>query len=66
MFTPGKERMDERYAAIGESEGYPVLHHMNQRPLIAKQLRKRRGALIARPCFVVPMTARLADPLQAI
>jgi hypothetical protein len=51
--------MDERYAVIGESEGYPVLYHMNQTPLIAEQLRKRREALISRPCFIVPMAARL-------
>jgi len=28
---------------------------MNQKRLIAEQLRKRREALISRPCFVVPM-----------
>ncbi len=56
---------EPRYAVIGESEGYPVLYHMNQRPLIAEQLRKRREATVGRPCFVVPMAAWLADPLQA-
>jgi len=57
---------EERYAVIGESEGYPVLYHMNQRPLIAEQLRKRRETTIGQPCFVVPMAAWLADPLQAL
>ncbi len=57
---------DERYAVIGESEGFPVLYHMNQKPLIAEQLRKRREAAIGQPCFVVPMSAWLADPLQAL
>jgi len=51
---------------IGESETYPVLYHMNQKRLIAEQLRKRREAVIGRPCFVVPMAAWLADPLQAL
>lgn len=58
--------MDERYAVIGESEGYPMLYHMDQTPLIAEQLRKRREALISRPCFIVPMAAWLADPLRAL
>ncbi len=58
--------MDERYAVIGESEGCPVLYHMDQTPLIAEQLRKRREALISRPCFIVPMAAWLADPLRAL
>ncbi len=58
--------MEERYAVIGESEGYPVLYHMNQKRLIAEQLRERREALISRPCFIVPMAAWLADPLQAL
>ncbi len=58
--------MDERYAVIGESEGYPVLYHMDQTPLIAEQLRKRREALISRPCFIVPMAAWLTDPLRAL
>ncbi len=57
---------EERYAVIGESEGYPVPYHMNQKPLIAEQLRKRREAIIGHPCFVVPMAAWLADPLQAL
>jgi len=58
--------MEERYAVIGESESYPVLYHMNQTRLIAEQLRKRREALISRPCFVVPMSAWLSDPLGAL
>ncbi len=57
---------EERYAVIGESENYPVLYHMNQKRLIAEQLRKRREAIIGQPCFVVPMAAWLADPLQAL
>ncbi len=55
-----------RFAVIGESEGYPVLYHMNQKPLIAEQLRKRREGAIGRPCFVVPMAAWFADPLGAL
>jgi hypothetical protein len=58
--------MEERYAVIGESEGYPTLYHMNQNRQIAEQLRKRREALISRPCFIVPMSAWYADPLQAL
>ncbi len=58
--------MEERYAVIGESEGYPVLYHMNQNRRIAEQLRKRREALISRPCFIVPMAAWLSDPLGAL
>ncbi len=58
--------MEERYAVIGESEGYPVLYHMNQKRLIAEQLRTRREALISRPCFTVPMSAWLSDPLGAL
>jgi hypothetical protein len=57
---------EERYAVIGESEGYPVLYHMNQKPLIAEQLRKRREATIGQPCFVVPMSAWAAGPLRAL
>ncbi len=57
---------EPRYAVIGESEGYPVLYHMNQTPLIAEQLRKRREAVIGRPCFVVPMAAWFADPMGAL
>ncbi|GEM_PF-5024088 len=57
---------EERYAVIGESEGEPVLYHMNQKRLTAEQLRKRRETTIGRPCFVVPMAAWLADPLQAL
>ncbi len=58
--------MEERYAVIGESEGYPVLYHMNQKRPIAEQLRKRREAIISRPCFIVPMSAWFADPLRAL
>lgn len=58
--------MDERYAVIGESEGYPVLYHMNQKLLIAEHLRTRREALLSRPCFIVPMAAWLTDPLHAL
>jgi len=58
--------MEERYAVIGESEGEPVLYHMNQKRLIAERLRVRREVLISRPCFIVPMAAWLADPLQAL
>lgn len=53
--------MDERYAVIGESEGYPVLYHMHQKRPIAEQLRKGREALIARPCFIVPMAVWLEE-----
>lgn len=58
--------MEERYAVIGESEGYPVLYHMNQARPQAESLRQRRQAAIGRPCFVVPMAAWLRDPLQAL
>jgi len=58
--------MEERYAVIGESESDPVLYHMNQTRRIAEQLRKRREALISRPCFIVPMAAWLSDPLGAL
>ncbi len=57
---------EELYAVIGESEGYPVLYHMNQKRLIAEQLRKRRETAIERPCYVVPMAAWFADPLHAL
>ncbi len=57
---------EPRYAVIGESEGYPVLYDMNQKPLIAEQLRKRREATIGQPCFVVPMSAWFADPRGAL
>lgn len=58
---------EPRYAVIGESEGYPVLYHIDQTPLIAEQLRKRREGAIGRPCFVVPMAACLISclPTQA-
>ncbi len=57
---------EPRYAVIGESEGYPVLYHMNQKWLIAEQLRVRREAVVGRPCFVVPIAAWFADPLGAL
>ncbi len=58
--------MEERYAVIGESEGYPILYHMNQTAAIAEQLRARREAVVGRPCFVVPMAAWFADPMDAL
>ena len=58
--------MEERYAVIGESEGYPTLYHMNQTKTNAEKSRSRREAAIARPCFIVPMAAWLTDPLQAL
>ncbi len=58
--------MEERYAVIGESEGYPTIYHMNQKRLIAEQLRVRREAVVGRPCFVVPMSAWFADPMGAL
>ncbi len=58
--------MEGRYAVIGESEGYPILYHMNQTRLIAEQLRVRREAVVGRPCFVVPMAAWFADPMAAL
>ncbi len=57
---------EPRFAVIGESAGYPILYHMNQKRLIAEQLRKRREALIGQPCFIVPMAAWHADPLGAL
>jgi len=58
--------MEERYAVIGESEGYPILYHMNQQRPSAERLRLRREASLGRPCFVVPMSAWFADPLGAL
>ncbi|MDQ6832441.1 MAG: hypothetical protein M3008_03490 [Chloroflexota bacterium] len=57
---------EARYAVIGESEGYPVLYHMNQARPQAESLRKRREATVGQPCFVVPMAAWFADPLGAL
>ncbi len=51
---------------IGESEGYPVLYHINQTAALAEQLRKRREAAIGQPCFIVPMAAWHVDPLGAL
>ncbi len=56
----------ERYAVIGESEGYPLLYHMDQTAKAAEQLRVRREAVVGRSCFVVPMSAWFADPLGAL
>jgi len=39
--------MEERYAVIGESEGYPTLYHMNQTKTNAEKLRERREASIS-------------------
>ena len=58
--------MEERYAVIGESEGIPILYHMNQKRLIAEQLRKRCEAAVGQPCFIVPMAAWLSDPRGAL
>ncbi len=58
--------MEERYAVIGESEGYPVLYHRNQTWLIAEQLRQRREARGGQPCFTVLMSAWFADPMGAL
>jgi len=58
--------MEGRYAVIGESEGYPILYHMNQTAAIAEQLRVRREAVVGRPCFVVPMAAWFADLMGAL
>jgi len=58
--------MEGRYAVIGESEGYPILYHMDQTAAIAEQLRVRREAVVGRPCFVVPMVAWFADPMGAL
>lgn len=43
-----------------------MLYHMNQTKVNAEKLRKRREATISQPCFIVPMAAWLADPLQAL
>lgn len=67
--TPRREvndMTDTRYAVIGESEGYPVLYHMNQLATAAEQLRARREASIGTPCFVVPMADWHTDPLGAL
>ncbi len=57
---------ETRFAVIGESEGYPILYHMNQTRPSAEQLRQRREAAIGQPCFIVPMAAWHADPLGAL
>jgi len=57
---------ESRYAVIGESEGYPILYHMNQTAKAAEQLRKRRETITGQPCFVVLMSAWHADPLDAL
>jgi hypothetical protein len=58
--------MEERYAVIGESEGYPILYHMNQTAAMAEALRMRRERTTGRPCFVMPMAAWFADPVRAL
>jgi len=55
-----------RYAVIGESEGSPILYHMDQTAKAAEQLRAHREAVGGRPCFVVPMAAWFADPMGAL
>jgi len=57
---------EPRYAVIGESEGDPILYHMNQTHPSAEQLRQRREAAVGQPCFIVPMSAWHADPLGAL
>ncbi len=57
---------EPRFAVIGESEGYPILYHMNQTRPSAEQLRQRREEAIGQPCFIVPMAAWLSDPLGAL
>ncbi len=58
--------MEGRYAVIGESEGYPILYHMDQTAKAAERLRVRREAVVGRPCFVVPMATWFADPMGAL
>ncbi len=58
--------MEQHYAVIGESEGYPTLYHMNQTRANAERLRQRREATTGRLCFVVPMRAWFANPLTAL
>lgn len=58
--------MAERYAVIGESEGYPTLYHMDLTRATAESLRVRREVAINRPVFVVPMGAWHANPLAAL
>ncbi len=57
---------ETRFAVIGESEGYPILYHMNQTRPSAEQLRVRREAAVEQPCFIVPMAAGLSDPRGAL
>ena len=57
---------EPRYAVIGESEGYPILYHMNQTAQAAERLRARREVSIGQSCFVVPLSAWLADPLGTL
>ena len=58
--------MEQHYAVIGESEGYPMLYHMNQTWANAERLRQRREAATGRLWFVVPMGAWFANPLTAL
>ncbi len=57
---------ETRFAVIGESEGDPILYHLNQTAKGAEQLRVRREAAIGQPCFIVPMAAWHTDPLGAL
>ncbi len=57
---------ERRYAVIGESEGDPILYHMNQTATQAEQLRQRREASSGTRCYVVPMAAWQADPRGAL
>jgi len=64
---PARSSMAEpRYAVIGESEGDPILYHMNQTLTAAEQLRLRREAAVGQPCFIVPMAAWRSDPRGAL
>jgi len=58
--------MEQSYAVIGESEGYPTLYHMNQTRARAEKLSQRREAAQGRPCFVVPMSEWHKNPLTAL
>ncbi len=61
-----RDTVEELYAVIGESENYPILYHMNQKQAQAEHLRKRREESINQPCFIVPMSAWLTNPLRAL
>ncbi len=57
---------EARDAVIGESEGVPILSHMNQTRPSAEQLHVRREAAVGQPCFIVPIVAWLSDPRGAL